>query len=56
MHVFFYNDINKIDGENHVCGNNGWIGPRLSQNTQLTGPVVKTFKSGETVNMTAFVI
>ncbi len=38
----------------HVCGNNGWNG--YSKNTQLTGPIQKTYFNGANQTMTAMVI
>jgi hypothetical protein len=41
-------------GDIHVCGNNGWSG--YAQNTQLTGPVQKTYLSGTKATMNAFFV
>jgi len=38
-------------GDMHVCGNNGWNG--YSKNTQLTGPIQKTYFNGANQTMTA---
>ena len=41
-----------LDGSPHICGNNGYD---KIQNTQLTGSVTKTYTSGTTVTMKAYV-
>ncbi len=40
----------------HVCGNNGLQGNAWGKNTQITGNVTKTYKSGTAVKMSAIVI
>ena len=40
----------------HVCGNNGLQGNAWGKNTQITGNVTKTYKSGTAVTMSAIVI
>ena len=52
--VFKINCILWLGGDIHVCGNNGWSG--FAKNTQLTGPVQKTYLSGTNATMNAFVI
>ena len=47
------NYILDLGGDIHVCGNNGWSG--FAKNTQLTGPVQKTYLSGTNATMNAFV-
>jgi hypothetical protein len=51
--AFKINYILCLGGDIHVCGNNGWSG--YAQNTQLTGPVQKTYLSGTKATMNAFV-